>query len=77
LANNIVFVFLLIQLNCEKEQAKTVQATRKLQEATNIFVAQTAQDYRPKMHICRSTVYAKDNFLGLPKLPREQLLTQI
>ncbi|KAL5233501.1 hypothetical protein ACI65C_000911 [Semiaphis heraclei] len=65
------------KLNYEKEETKAVQATRKLQEATNIFVAQTAQDYRPKIHICKSTVYAKDNFLGLPKLPREQLLTQI
>lgn len=65
------------KLSCEKEELKSVQSTRKLQESTNIFVAQSAQDYRPKIHICRSTVYAKDNFLGLPKLPREQLLTQI
>lgn len=53
------------------------QSTRKLQEAANIFIAQSAQDYRPKTHICRSTVYAKDNFLVLPTLPKEQLLTQI
>jgi len=51
--------------------------TRKLQEAPNMFIPQSAQDYRSKIHTCRSTVYAKDSFLGLPKLPREQLLTQI
>lgn len=64
-------------MSYQKEETKSLNATRRLQEATNVFIAQSAQDYRPKIHICRGTVYTKDNFLGLPKLPREQLLTQI
>jgi len=58
-------------------KSKSQQSTRRLQEAANIFIAQSAQDYRPKINICRSTVYAKDNYLSLPKLQKEQLLTQI
>ncbi|XP_050434285.1 uncharacterized protein LOC126841720 isoform X2 [Adelges cooleyi] len=61
----------------QKEETEPLPPLVKVPKTKNTLISQSTQDYRPRMHICRSNVYRKDSFLGLSKLPKEQLLTQI